>query len=813
MREEKLKKCIKEIKKEGNIRDIEIIKDYLKTLEPFVNLVQEQGEKFEEIMNKSSLIMKHILKFKDEFVVQFGEKSDYFYIILNGLVGVFVPMLKEYYMTEEEFMLYLLNLRKNGQKELINYCLRQNAFSFSLPYEQFDELLNDLNKKRTKGGVFIDSELVLIKAKEVMKFIKSEEYKQNSIKILPEKYTSENDVSLDIKDMNEKINNDLKENVDNNDILKLKKITGNRKKMKIYKYEMVRHLTMGDTFGELALESKNNKRTATIIACEKSDFAIINKEEYYFLIKDSVKKYKKKFFNLIYSYKIFKNINCKLFDREHYNNFRFCRYQKNKILLQDNGNCNEIYFILDGEFEIYIEKNIYEINIIINKLKTLINKIEFLSEIKSKNQKIENLFNILNTLENNINKEHINHDTYKEILSKKKKIKLGIYTSRQVIGFVNYINDLFNNNNKSLVNCKCISYYGKFYRILYSKYNLLYQNEKNVKFFTNELVVLNVCHIIERLLSHKTFELDKIRKEKKDFEKKLNKRKLMKSYNKNVVNLENKKIKTNSFIKMASPLKFNINDNSNINIKQNNYSEIRKNAKNKLLQKNKIFLKFKNNEIQNNKTKKLFNKEKFKDIFNFSEIRDYSKINMKPKKKRKCPNSALVRKKIKNSNSSCNSSGRSKNINKSIKKCFRKPLSCSKSIKIIEIPNIYQVFFPQFSEISIDRSKENINQNNKFNKQLLSVYKLHEENEKNESITNTIKKNNFYKNNKLMFKKRINAFKKNNCILMKNNSQKTFLKMYNNNYLYLNKNTKKNKEITLSLLSIIDNNKDNTIYQ
>ena len=114
MREEKLIKCIKEIKKEGNIRDIEIIKDYLKTLEPFVNLVQEQGEKFEGVVGESSLIMKHILKFKDEFVVQFGEKSDYFYIILNGLVGVFVPMLKEYYMTEEEFMLYLLNLRKNG---------------------------------------------------------------------------------------------------------------------------------------------------------------------------------------------------------------------------------------------------------------------------------------------------------------------------------------------------------------------------------------------------------------------------------------------------------------------------------------------------------------------------------------------------------------------------------------------------------------------------------------------------------------------------------------------------------------------------
>lgn len=240
MREEKMKKCLKELIKKGKNREIDSIIEYIKTLDPFINLVQEQGENFEEILKKSCLIMKHILKFKDEFVVQLGEKGDDFYIILNGSVGIFVPMLKEYYMTEEEFIQHLLQLRKNGQKELIQNCLRQNAFSCSVPYEHFDDLMYDLNKNKTKGGIFIDSELLLNKAKEVCKYILTEEYKKKLIKSEPEKFINENDVNEKIKDMSDQIRRELKEiNKDKNNI-KIKKILGNKKIMKIYKYEMVR---------------------------------------------------------------------------------------------------------------------------------------------------------------------------------------------------------------------------------------------------------------------------------------------------------------------------------------------------------------------------------------------------------------------------------------------------------------------------------------------------------------------------------------------------------------------------------------------
>ena len=736
-----MKKCLKELIKEGNNRKLENIMEYIGTLDPFINLLQEQGDNYEEILKKSCIIMKHILKLKNEFVVQLGDKGDDFYIILNGIVGIFVPILKDYYMTEEEFILHLLKLRKNGQKELIQNCLRQNAFSCSLPYEHFDDLLYDLNNNKTKGGIFIDSELILNKAQEVCKYILTEEYKIKLIKNEPEAFINENDVNEKIKNISEQIKKELKETSKDKNNTRIKKILGNKKIMRIYKYEMVRKLTIGDTFGELALENKNNKRTATIIACDTCHFAIINKEEYNILIKDSVKKYKKKFFNLIYSYKIFKTINIKLFDRDHYNNFRFSRIPKNRIILQDGAKCNEIYFILNGDFELYIEKNIYEINNIINKLKASVNQMKYLLKIKEGNQKIQNLFVLLRRIEKNLKKENLNQELYKEILSKKMKIKLGIYTSKQVIGFINFINYFNNNDDLSLFNCYCTSYYGEVYKIIYPKYLILYQKEKCVQFFTNELTVLNICHILERLLSHKSFELNKIIHEKKYLENKLIKKQLKKHYNKNIVNLENKKIKTKSlrFRCISSFPRSKIsNDNSNSKIHKSNYSEIRNNSKYRIKSSKKT--KF----IQYNENIQIYNQKDY--------IYD-STASIKDNKITKIPKSAVIRKNIRNVKISNNSyldySFVSKNnVNKN------KVKSCSNSNSkktVIKIPNIYKIFFPLFNQITINKDKY-LETNNKINNQILKVHKLHEEN-KNESF-------NFNKYSKLDIKKRINTFKK-----------------------------------------------------
>ena len=595
--ENDLDKCILELKKLIKDRDENIIIDYVKTLEPFMNLIQEQNENSEDIIKKISKIMSYQKNITNDLIIQYGEKGNDFYIILKGTIGIFVPKYTEYYMDEEEFILHLLKLRKYDQNELIIQSLRHNAHIFSIPTERFDDLLYDLENKKIKKGFFIYRKKIINKAREVFKYINSEEYINNKNKvnnILPENYISVLDVDESIKNNTERLKNLIKLKIDFDEKDEDKKLT------KIPNYEMVSKFNVGYTFGELALEHMNKKRMATIIALTDCDFAVINKMEYNELIKESVNSSKNKFYNLIYKYKIFDNISYATFDKKYYNHFRYLKLKKNAILFNEGNTCNEVYFILNGEYELFVDKNIEEVNKIILQLKYIIDDLKKIitnetiriinKNSKNKNLallKIKNNLNLFfNKFEKEINLEEVvyvinNRDilnkkkylgkSYDKILSDKRTIKLGIYKSRQIIGLNDIINR-YTENNKSFFNCRCCSFTGELYHIQYKNFLSMYDNEENVKLYTSELLFQNIYYLIKRLVSHKKYIYDiAIRKEndyinllflqEEDIE---NRNKKKKKNHKNFKNLKTNKIINNSLIK-----DINKTDDNNINTKQN----------------------------------------------------------------------------------------------------------------------------------------------------------------------------------------------------------------------------------------------------
>ena len=129
--EEKLEKCIKELKKPIENRDHSFIIDYIKTLESFMNLIQERNEDTEDIIIKISKIMNLQTNITNDLIIQYGERGNFFYIILKGTIAILVPKFTEYYMNEEQFIFYLLKLRKNNQRELVNQCIKYNGIHFS----------------------------------------------------------------------------------------------------------------------------------------------------------------------------------------------------------------------------------------------------------------------------------------------------------------------------------------------------------------------------------------------------------------------------------------------------------------------------------------------------------------------------------------------------------------------------------------------------------------------------------------------------------------------------------------------------------
>ena len=600
MQELKLEKCIKELNKSNKNRNQEIIIDYLKTLVPFMNLVNEKNEYSTEIINKISKIMTYQKNIKNDLIIQYGDKGNDFYIILKGNINILVPKYSLYYMDEEEFILHLLKLRKYNQNELIIQCLRCNALIFAIPTERLDDLILDLQKK--KSNYYLYKKTIINKAKEVYEYINKKENSNKNIKnISPEDYIALFEVDESIKKNTSKLIHlsNLKIEFDKKD--EDKKLT------KIPNYEIVAKFGTGDTFGELALEHMNKKRMATIITSSDCDFAVIDKIEYNELIKDSINKSKDKFYNLIYKYKIFDSISTISFDKKYYNYFRYLKMKKNEILFNEGDPCDDVYFILNGEYELYVDKNIFEINQMILKLKIIVDELKKIIihetknfekiNLKNKSKSLTNIKNNLNLFfnkfENEINLEEVTYiiknkdiinrlkflgsNFYKKI-SNKKRIRLGIYKSRQIIGLSDTINRYFG-DNKCFFNCKCFSFSGELYYIKYNKFLSIYEQEENVKLYTSELLYQNLYYIIGRLLSHKKFIYEKANKKENDFIDLIhlgeNKKDINHNYdklkiNKNAIYAMINKIKNSSLIKEKN--KNNIN--YKLDIKANPFKSI-----------------------------------------------------------------------------------------------------------------------------------------------------------------------------------------------------------------------------------------------
>ena len=193
MQKQRLEKCISELSKPSKNRNEKFITDYLKSLKPLMMSLKEKCENSEEMINKLSLIMNYQKYDKNIIIFQYGEKVNDLYLILNGNAVVLTPKFNEYYMNKEEFILYLLKLRKNDQKELLSLCIKYNAFQFSFNHELLNNCIFNLEKHLAKIESIFNSKIIFNEAKEVVKYmrLKSRINKNTHMKkFSPEKYIS-----------------------------------------------------------------------------------------------------------------------------------------------------------------------------------------------------------------------------------------------------------------------------------------------------------------------------------------------------------------------------------------------------------------------------------------------------------------------------------------------------------------------------------------------------------------------------------------------------------------------------------------------
>ena len=120
----------------------------------------------------------------------------------------------------------------------------------------------------------------------------------------------------------------------------------------IYKYHDIVQKSKGDTFGELALQHEDSKRTATIIANTDCILGYLSKSAYENCLSEIELKRRKNEVNFIMSFAIFDQMNWVSFENKYFNFFKREFYSQYQTMIKQGEIIKKIFFIMDGQFEI-----------------------------------------------------------------------------------------------------------------------------------------------------------------------------------------------------------------------------------------------------------------------------------------------------------------------------------------------------------------------------------------------------------------------------------------------------------------------------
>ena len=141
--------------------------------------------------------------------------------------------------------------------------------------------------------------------------------------------------------------------IDSNYCKVIKEDPDNKKEQYIiYLYYEIVQKNKGDTFGELALQHEDSKRTATILTNTDCILGYLSKNDYETCLSEIELKRRKNEVNFIMSFSIFDQMNWISFENKYFNYFKREYYYQGEKILKQGMPINKIYFIMDGQFEI-----------------------------------------------------------------------------------------------------------------------------------------------------------------------------------------------------------------------------------------------------------------------------------------------------------------------------------------------------------------------------------------------------------------------------------------------------------------------------
>ena len=402
---------------------------------------------------------------ENKFIIKMNEKGDNCYFLLSGKLSVLKPVeYKNIKISYQDYILYLINLLKYHEIDLINQILKINYYFVNIKsledlkiiikgyfieklkkylelfttitYEDIITLLNNYNL------TFDDFNLDKNKVMKDLDDIDNNRYKKKE---------SSGDNNEDSENENEKkeeeainknivlkgyIFNIFKLSIDNKILLMNYNFLFNNledKKlfdMTLFKYENFLYLYPGSFFGDMALESKIKKRNATIRSEEECYILSLSNDDYISFLFEDNKKLKSLDLIFLTSKFFFTDISPVLFDKYYFSMFKSSEKIKGDIIYQQETEFSSVYFLKEGNVSLELNASIIDIHNLIKFYIDILEEKNYLNYSSKKIKDIKN--NYLNDKEmfNLIKKNSV----YLEKFNEKQKFEISKVNKNECLG-------------------------------------------------------------------------------------------------------------------------------------------------------------------------------------------------------------------------------------------------------------------------------------------------------------------------------------------------------------------------------------------
>ena len=563
-----LNNCIKELLKERKIYEINIepIYHYLESFKSFIYLLSNQTSlSINNLLTEISKVLELKKVTKNEIIFQQGETAENFYIILKGNLKVIKLKPYEYYMTNEEYVSYLLDLRMNNQNEIIRQSRHYNNLIYPIP-DNFDFFVQNLSNKDA-GPLYLDMHDLTVKAEKVNNYICNEQQinQKKKFQLSPKEYVDKFKVSNDVINNTNIISNFINEKIDTNnmnDINKIKLLMKDRKKVIIPSYEEFIQIGTGNTFEDQALQNHGYSYQSSVISLDDGYLGYINKKKYSLLIHESVEKRNKKIFNLLVYFSFLKLNNQFLFEKKYLTYMHDKVFDVNYELFKEGEECENTYFVSEGEYELSMNKNIIEVNEMIIDYKQILKKLNSSNKVNKKIYDFEEEQKQNNDI---ILNKKFRSDDINDLLMKKRYIKINILHKKDILGLSDifaYDRDKVDSKKelltyktikkKCLLTCKCINSNCHAFYVPNNIFNNLYYDEGNYNLISKNVEFKKICSIIERLQIYKKSVFDLVKKAQNKYAKR---KKMLKEISKKPKFNKNDLYKSKIYTKIFEDLK------------------------------------------------------------------------------------------------------------------------------------------------------------------------------------------------------------------------------------------------------------------